>query len=96
MELFLLSKFPIRRKIPNMKRTLADPIGLWLRETGTTQTQLATRIGVSKGQMSRILGRTRRMSYETLLAMSAEIHVPVENLVRWTIGDYRETKRRAA
>ena len=55
----------------------------WMDRTGTTQTKLASLVGIKSPHMSMILKGSRRCSIQLALRFHAVTGVPVEKLVEW-------------
>jgi transcriptional regulator with XRE-family HTH domain len=55
----------------------------WMERTGTNQTELARRAGLTKSHLSMILKGSRRCSLRHALTLSELTGVPVEKLTKW-------------
>jgi transcriptional regulator with XRE-family HTH domain len=55
----------------------------WMERTGTNQTELARRAGMTKAHLSMVLKGSRRCSLTKALTLSAITGVPVEKLTEW-------------
>ena len=63
-----------RRPYPNVRA--------WLRGTGTTQRQLAKRLGVHESHLANVLCRTRNASLKLALKLSHLTNVPIESIAK--------------
>ena len=63
-----------RRTYPNLLT--------FLRETGTTQAEMAERLGLSQGQISKLVNGKIQPSLDLALRIARYARVPVESLVR--------------
>lgn len=57
------------------------PVLKWLRETSTSQADLAHRIGVSAPHLSNVLARKRALSMPAALRLALVTGIPVEKLL---------------
>lgn len=55
----------------------------WMERTGTNQTELGRRAGITKSHLSMILKGSRRCSLAKALVLSRITGVPVEKLAAW-------------
>lgn len=55
----------------------------WMERTGTTQSKLASLVGIKPPHMSMLLKGSRRCSIQVALKLHAVTGVPVEKLVEW-------------
>jgi len=64
--------------------TGCDAVAAWCAATGTTETELARRVGVSRQALYwvRSASKARRYSPEMALAIHAETGIPLETLLR--------------
>lgn len=61
-------------------RAKHDSLAAYLAATDTTQAELAARVGVEQGTISRILNGHRTPSLKLALLLAREASVPVESL----------------
>jgi transcriptional regulator with XRE-family HTH domain len=78
-----------------MKRRTYDSLQAWMEATGTTADTLSRRTGIGRSHLSRILSRSRRCSFEKAFKLSEVTGVPVENILRWFMGDSQAISERA-
>lgn len=66
-----------------MKTKAYSSLQDWMDRTGTNQTELARRAGLTKPHLSMILRGSRRCSLRTALTLAKVTGVPVEKLTAW-------------
>jgi transcriptional regulator with XRE-family HTH domain len=69
------------------KQRIYGSLQEWMEGTGTTADTLSRRTGIGRSHLSRILSRSRRCSFEKAFRLSEATGVPVENILRWFMGD---------
>ena len=68
-----------------MKRKIYKDLESYIRETGTTQKELAKRLGVSQPCISMIRHGKRAPSWKLARAISAAARIPIDSLI--PVGD---------
>ena len=65
-----------------MKRRTYPDLPTFLFETGTTQVEMARALGLSQGQISKLVNGLQQPSLDLALRIARYAHIPVESLVR--------------
>lgn len=69
-----------------MKRRTYPNLATYLEETGTTQAELAERLGLSQGYLSRLIRGLQQPTLDLALVIARMTRIPIESLVRAESG----------